>query len=322
MNKGFGGSQPVMRDTKIKNNDYLGTYPSKVSINDNGPFYLSEAKRRSTKFDQDTGKTSLCRIKKELLVQALEAKGVRAKGNKKAIVKLCQLNDIPFSEARPIVKEGWCGKPKGMLQVLFERGHIDPTIPNPYEHYTVDGKKDAFGNVIETTCLRQLIENQPDFIEEETLLQYHGRLLGAIVDRTPKCHPEMAGEGIEYSWGCAKGFYRRAKRSCKKTKENFRTTVRESLDREKVLTIERQRRFSKRARQYMLAYDAIQKTCCVENSEGEKNKKEMSAHLVESVIKQFKHKDKTYRSHRGADNQDVGYINSVVNEMLKGGSSK
>ena len=116
------------------------------------------------------------------------------------------------------------------------------------------------------------MENQPDFIEEETLLQYHGRLLGAIVDRTPKCHPEMAGEGIKYSWGCAKGFYRREKRSNKKTKEKFRNTVRKSLDREQVLTIERQRRFSKRARQYMLAYDAIKNTC-VENFEGEKNKK-------------------------------------------------
>ena len=162
------------------------------------------------------------------------------------------------------------------------------------------------------------MENQPDFIEEETLLQYHGRLLGAIVDRTPKCHPEMAGEGIEYSWGCAKGFYRREKRESKKTKENFRNTVRRSLDRDKVLTNERQRKFSKRARQYMLAYNAIQNTG-VEKSRGENIKQEMSANLVESVIKQFKHKDKTYRSHRGADNQDVGYINAVVNEMMKGG---
>jgi hypothetical protein len=29
------------------------------------------------------------------------------------------------------------------------------------------------------------------------------------MDRTPKCHCELAGEGIEYAWGCAKNHYRR-----------------------------------------------------------------------------------------------------------------
>jgi hypothetical protein len=53
-----------------------------------------------------------------------------------------------------------------------------------------------------------MMDSQMDFIEEETLLQYHGRQLGVIIDRTPKCHPEMAGEGIEYNWGC--GGVRRA----------------------------------------------------------------------------------------------------------------
>ncbi len=27
---------------------------------------------------------------------------------------------------------------------------------------------------------------------------------GVVVDRTPKCHCKIAGEGIEYSWGLAK----------------------------------------------------------------------------------------------------------------------
>ena len=29
-----------------------------------------------------------------------------------------------------------------------------------------------------------------------------------IVEHTPKCHPKISGEGIEYSWGCAKNYYR------------------------------------------------------------------------------------------------------------------
>jgi hypothetical protein len=50
-----------------------------------------------------------------------------------------------------------------------------------------------------------MMKQQIDFIEEETLLQYHGRQLGVTIDRTLKCHPEMAGEGIEYNRGLCKG---------------------------------------------------------------------------------------------------------------------
>ena len=96
-----------------------------------------------------------------------------------------------------------------MLQVLWERGFIDTTMdPKKAEqYYTNDGKKDAFGNQLEGTSLRRMLKELFDFVKEETLLQYHARLLGVVVDRTPKCHSEIAGEGVEYSWGCAKGTY-------------------------------------------------------------------------------------------------------------------
>jgi hypothetical protein len=92
-----------------------------------------------------------------------------------------------------------------------------------------------------------------DFIEEETLLQYHGRLLGVKVVQTPKCHPEIAGEGIEYDWGCRKGFYRRLPLSAMKTKNKFRESVKISLDMDKVFTVERRHLFTKRACEYMVA---------------------------------------------------------------------
>jgi hypothetical protein len=115
-----------------------------------------------------------------------------------------------------------------MLQILWERGFLDPEKKK--EDYTADGKKDAFGNVICETSLKHLTSLLTDYIEEETLLQYHGRLLGVKVKRTPKCHPEIAGEGIEYDWGCAKGVYRHLPISQKKTKEKFRGSVRKCMD--------------------------------------------------------------------------------------------
>jgi len=61
---------------------------------------------------------------------------------------------------------------------------------------------------------------------------YLGERLGVEVDRSTKCHPELAGEGIEYTWGLAKGLYRKARLSDKKGKENFRELVKRCLSTE------------------------------------------------------------------------------------------
>jgi hypothetical protein len=68
-----------------------------------------------------------------------------------------------------------------------------------------------------------------DFLEEETLLQYHGRLIGVLVNHTPICHPELEGEGIEYCWVCSKGFYWHLPLKSKKGKVNFKKLVRQAL---------------------------------------------------------------------------------------------
>ena len=90
------------------------------------------------------------------------------------------------------------GKPKGMLQVLWERGHIDETH---LKQYTVNGKKDAYGVIDLSTSLKNIVASCTDFAEEESLLQSMGRRMGVAIDRTPKCHAEITGEGIEYPLG-------------------------------------------------------------------------------------------------------------------------
>jgi hypothetical protein len=284
---------------------------------DVGPFFKTDTERQASKFDALTGVSKRKIRRKDAMEKDLRAKGVRAKGNKVAIVELCKQNDIPHIVTTETIIEGWNGKPKGMLQILWERGFIDPAIePAKAESfYTNDGKKDAFGNLIPGTSLRKMMSSLIDFINEETLLQYHGKMLGVLVDRSPKCHPEVAGEGIEYSWGCGKGKYRRLPLTDKRRKENFRNSVRQCLDRMTVLTIERQRMFSKRARQYMLAYHSIELSKEKRESGGEAEssnaKLEMSAYLVEKIIK-------TYKSHRGATDFDSAYIGAIVNDMKSG----
>ena len=94
-----------------------------------------------------------------------------------------------------------------MLQVLFDCGWINPEIGNPLKYYTVLGRKDLYGMIIPNTSLKQMMLSQPDFMCEETQLQYYGQLLGVSINQTPKCHPELAGKGIKYAWTCAKVQY-------------------------------------------------------------------------------------------------------------------
>ena len=68
---------------------------------------------------------------------------------------------------------------------------------------------------------------------------------------TPKFHCELAGEGIEYSWGAAKHFYHKQSLEYKKTLQKFINLVKTSVKR---VNIQMVRRFAARAHGYMLAY--------------------------------------------------------------------
>jgi hypothetical protein len=177
-------------------------------------------------------------------------------------------------EMQEILK-GWEGQPKGMLQVLCECGFIDGSKSEKY--YTIEGRKDEFGYVGPTTSCKMMMEQQIDFIEEETLLQYHGRQLGVTIDRTPKCHPEMAGEGIE---GLCKGV-RWLPITEKRTKNKFCESVKKSISQD-IMTIERQQIFSRQAWQYMLAYQAI------DNNEDESNEPKTAANGREPAANEDK----------------------------------
>jgi hypothetical protein len=85
------------------------------------------------------------------LKKYLQAKGALGMGDKKNLQQLCALNNIPIEiSMQGIIAEGWEGKAKEMLQILFECGHIDPS---KFSEYTLDGRNDAFRNVIAETSL-------------------------------------------------------------------------------------------------------------------------------------------------------------------------
>jgi hypothetical protein len=48
---------------------------------------------------------------------------------------------MAITTIHPHILEGWCGKPKGMLQVLHERGKIDPAAGALLQKYKKNGTK-------------------------------------------------------------------------------------------------------------------------------------------------------------------------------------
>ncbi|KAI2513790.1 hypothetical protein MHU86_573 [Fragilaria crotonensis] len=268
MNKSFGGKSPAMHPTVIdRESGFLGPYPRILepghtqrltfTETDVGPFWMTPNERISNRLDQDLDSdpaTIIPRNKSELILE-LHGKGIKTKGkNKKELVVLCVNNGIPINRGDvPKIKEGWVGKAKGLLQILWERGFIDTS---KLSSYTLTGRKNELGNVDVSFSLKHLMAMCPDFLNEEGMMEHIGAELGVEVMLTPKCHAEIAGEGVEYMWACSKGAYRNLALKEKKGKENFIAGVRHCLS-AKVISVERIRKFARRARQYLIAYHAI-----------------------------------------------------------------
>ena len=139
---------------------------------------------------------------------------------------------------------------------------------------------------------------QPDFLEQETLLQYYAKELGVESDRSPVCHPEIGGEGIEFDWGCAKVHYRSQPIKKKRSKDNFKALVKESLG-GTVLTIKQCRSNARRAWMYMLAYKALEDSYNIDDKSTEK--KQITAdtkHYNHTLIKKCVDLFRRRRTHR------------------------
>ena len=99
------------------------------------------------------------------------------------------------------------------------------------------------------------------FFEEATLLQLRdqeiGKSLGlsVIMERTPKYHPEVSGEVIEYTWAQSNIYMRSVPINKRSSIEQFRNNVRLALndgDGEKLSRV-KVKKFSTRARDYIAA---------------------------------------------------------------------
>ncbi len=338
MNKYFGGvTNYKMRASTIADRTYLGPHTSTLSVGDiqhmqfrdgdEGPFWMTVQQREQSKNDHESDEIQVKKYtKKELIDQLVARTGLSVNNFHRRSLKNLQdvatANQLPLEHAVPRIKEGWMGKPKGMLQILFERGFLDTrgkTNDEIVKYYTVNGRKDDNGNEIANTSLKKIVANLPDFRNEITQLQFRATQLGVRIVCSPKYHPEIAGESIEYCWAQSKNTYRGFPLKDKRTKESFRKLVFKSISNE-VLTKERVRMFSRRQRCYMLAYLAIERAKMKQEgnilSDDENipiHLPEMSCRLVERLVKIFK---KPHKSHRNILDQEKRFINDATKWMI------
>ena len=297
ISKFYGGSQPFTRDSVMVDETYLGpfnpinklkvgeTQRMHYDIYDVGPGWMDNAERLRLMFDKQLDEFEM-KTKKELIAEIITRTRLRTAptGDIKTIRDLAVLHGIELQSNRHKKVQGWMYKPKGSLQILYERGFIDPSKRGKAceSYYLVDGKKSRItGELIPGTSLTELIRNLPDFQTEQTLLQYHAELMGVTVVTSPKYHPEIAGEAIEYCWGLSKNLYRQKDIKEKRNKDLYINLVRDVLSNTTVLTKLFVRKFGKRMRRYIIAYLALEKAKITDDVEvGVDMRPEMSCMLV------------------------------------------
>ena len=178
---------------------------------------------------------------------------------------------------------GWDGAQKGMWQLCFETGHIEPDRKEFYS------KKE----------LRKILSSRRDFAEEITALEWIAAEMSddsctVQVIFSPKYHCEIAGEGIEMCWGFIKKYYRR-KFSLQQKKRHFKHCVKKALHSIPKTTV---RKYAGHVYAYMMGYRAM---------------KEQGAEYSYSEIEKFM---KKYKCHRSSGDQESGRIDADVKNAL------
>jgi hypothetical protein len=337
MSRSFGGKQPLMHSTRITDHGCLGPFPSKLNVGDlqvmsfggaedEGPWWLSPEAREKQRYDRNDGNKKngqptkqKNRTRAELASALLVESGITVESNRllKDLKELATINGISLTHEKGQINEGWCGKPKGLLQVLWERGWIDESkckVSNKKENkntsfYTLNGRKDnETGVIFEASSLRALMGNCSDFKAEKSALEFLGSQLGCKVMLTPKFHCEFAGEGIEYSWAQAKAIMRRTPIGERRGRANFIPLVMNCLCPMTVLTKERIRIFAARARAYICTYYYLEhdeRRASVDSEESigftPAGKQQLLYKNIEKIMKQFK-------THRCALDFDTGFV--------------
>eukprot|EP00956_Cyclotella_meneghiniana_P036504 scaffold126502_cov47-Cyclotella_meneghiniana.AAC.1 len=281
-----------------------------------GPWYMTPSEREATREDTyvpipENKWVQKEKTKKMLVKEMLEKDNTHLlqsdtlmKSLLPALQKMATKMGIRINYVKKqTLKPGWKSKGKGLMQVLWERGFINTNQTSDYQLE----KKDSDGNVIKHLSLRYLMSNCTDFVNERCQIEHIAEKLGITVVITTKHHAEYAEEGIEYSWGYSKSLYRRHPLAAKQDKDSFHKLVDKCTSRE-YITIDMVRKFSKRARDYMQAYIALETMNKDEENNETQPTEDNNARVTRQMIEKMK---KLVSSHRAALDFDKAFLKVV-----------
>ena len=349
MAKAHSAAQVRMRDTDKLTADNIGPYqygdPCQLKVGDvqrlwwdesfvgpnDGPIFLTPEQRIAQRNDRDLNESGSKNKTCKELIEELQAKGLQPRGLLKDLQGMAQQNDIAIKKSVRKIKEGWINKSKGVLQVLYERGFINRSKLSDYK---MEPFKDDNGNILDDTySLKVIMSKQTDFINEETMLEYNLREIGQqrgfqnSLLRSPKCHPEVAGEGVEYNIAHAKIYIRSISWQKRTNIREFQKYVLLAFSRRGGANITEHRSiaFSRRARDYIIAYYLLH--CCqnrekdaplsdllpltmMKEEEFEETDQVRYCALPMEMIKNMR---KTYKCHRSMDFLDIKFTKKAGN---------
>jgi hypothetical protein len=152
-------------------------------------------------YNTDTGVFKMVNRTRMQLADALNDAGINVDPARpvKVLRGFANQHGIPLQYCKMHVAKGWQDKAKGLLQVLWERGWIDPNkcqrVGNTCKMVntsfdTLRGKKNPNtpGDFNQSSSLRYLMGHCQNFRGEQTALQHFGSQLGVEVIFTSKFH--------------------------------------------------------------------------------------------------------------------------------------
>jgi hypothetical protein len=126
------------------------------------------------------------------LTEKLSEQGYTSPGRKKTQQQAALVRGLLTIEEYEDIVQGWLVKPKGLLQVFWEQGLINPNGPNIEKSYTLHGQQNSLGIINLEYYLKNLLGSCIDFDEEEMVLQSMGCKIGVMINRMLKCNQELA----------------------------------------------------------------------------------------------------------------------------------
>ena len=189
------GDLPPWYDGSVRENDLKWTDMTDLEINEYGPARqkIIDSAAKKKKAAQKKSRTD------RFNVQPADSEEQEDDNN----------NNATANDTSEFIVPGFLHKPKGQKQLLWERGLWKDGM-----HCSWDTKRrrkaiengEAIDDTLDATLV---LLGCPDFQKENTLIADLLDQTNDIVLLSPKCHPEIAGCGVEYCIGNAKMNFRR-----------------------------------------------------------------------------------------------------------------